>query len=260
MTSTSIIDASKNIDENKTEASELEETVDKVVKSNQVSGFSLVAGYGGESDEEQDESIPTLQTTTHSPLFPIVEPVTIDQFSKPDIVKPSSKSEELETIDLKAFQRKRRIDIPFINPGTKRVKSNEVVAQADAEEKKIECSEASASYPGFRKGGVLFTKAETDEEKVENLKEEPTIVSDKISTENSNDESILKNKETLQEKLTFLNEGKEATSAVQTMLIQMEVKYKIRKLIIQLNEISINFLCRHYLKPLKVVIWCPVTY
>lgn len=200
-------------------------------KLNKSSGFLLVAGYGGESEEEQEELV---STTSHSTLFPIVEPVDVSQFTnkKDDVTKNSPELEASDNVDMKAFQRKRRIDVPFINTTKKKAKLKESLISEIEEDKNTESTIANKSvqYPGFTSGGVLFNKEEIDKSK-----EPVTLTKDneKDVTENLvevNDVNINtikgdieKNKDTLKEKLTFLNEGRDTATIIQTMLIQMKV-------------------------------------
>lgn len=192
---------------------------------NNLSSFALVAGYGSESDEDDNEVQSSKSiTTTHSPLFPIVEPLDVNQFcNKTDNDETKANSEELETIDVKAFKRKRRIGVQLINTGKKLLKTNQCDPKGNNDESQTQSDiKKIIKYPGFKSGGVLFTKQEnTDAEDVNIVKK----VEPKISNEENTEaiDNIEKIKQNLKEKLNFLNEGKEAISAVQIMLIQIEV-------------------------------------
>lgn len=236
-------------------------------------GFSLVAGYGDDSEEE-DEVAPSPNSPLaitlsfpnnpplagHSTLFPIAAPIDPKQF---DSVKAETTKDG--SMEPKAFQRKRRIGIDLVNvpkkpredgsprlgfgfksaggdssehPGCgkdklENVKSeylgfksagfeipgqgskSELAGQSASESKDgsgdgttNSVSDGSGNgYLGFKSGGVLFGKEDASPQR-----KDETLIKD-----------IEESRETLKEKLDFLNEGRDEASPVQVMIIQLEV-------------------------------------
>lgn len=176
----------------------------------EISGFKLVAGYSSDEDEEE-ESENEVEDKPHSTLFPIQENVNLEQLKTletPAVV-------EIDPIDTKIFQRKRKIDIEVVNAQNK----PKVLKTIEIEET-TNSSNSYTNYLGFKSGGVMFGKTETTE---------PTINESAVEEkkEDSSEKAIFLEfadaKTTLSEKLAFLSEGHQAVSPVQTMLIQAEV-------------------------------------
>lgn len=227
-----------------------------------VTGFSLVAGYGEDSDEEQEDeeemkdlfqnssSVPVKNPMSHSTLFPITEPIDVTQFDSPKVTEKSPEENKVDVIDVKAFQRKRRIGVDLINT---RVRCKE---KKDEEESctysGVAFKPGGVQYPGFKSGGVMFVKsdvlnpvaprniegckekAEDDVKSGEFKKSEyeiseernveikkGNIIEGKNGVEDENELDEMQNM--LGEKLNFLNEGREPATAVQIMIIQLEV-------------------------------------
>ncbi|KAF5301833.1 hypothetical protein FQA39_LY10618 [Lamprigera yunnana] len=185
-----------------------------------VSGFSLVAGYGDSEDEEDNDS-KILSAPNNSSkiaistLFPIPKPIDLNQFLETE--KPPEMQEE---IDVKAFHRKRRIAVEF-NVEKPKNELNDVpeVDKQDISfksETETVQNKHKISYPGFTSGGVMFTKVDIDSDKkpVEELNKNETM------------KKIEETHKTLKEKLTFLSEGREPVSPVQVIIIQMETLYE----------------------------------
>lgn len=207
--------------------------LNNIEKNEPTPSLSLVAGYGDDSENEDDHETNQKLTfpipdnadnpviTTESTLFPITKPIDINQFTVPEeekiIVKESA---AVESVDSKLFKRKKRIGIAFdLLPSKpeKRTKGNE-----DLDEERIgfgfktenELNSTENKYGNFKKGGITFIKADVLQPSVENVKSDDSEVTK---------EDLTKIKEVVTEKVSFLCEGKCDVSAVQTMMIQLQV-------------------------------------
>lgn len=202
-----------------------------------VSGFTLVAGYGSDLDET-DEEVDNLNSNPgslfpiapqlpqseppRSTLFPVVEPIDVGQFLESNQDNPKPAEEKNNTVDVKAFQRKRKIGIDLVN-AQKRVKPEE-----DANERKGFGfkSAAAAEYPGFKSGGVMFVKSDTL-----NANDSEKSAGANVPEEDKGRGCVLsrdfeETRNTLSEKLGFLSEVHNPVPPVQVMLIQIEVRKK----------------------------------
>lgn len=198
-------------------------------RKNTVSGIALVAGYGSDLDETDEEVEENLNENNksaslfpiasklpenevpRSTLFPVVEPIDVGQFleSNQDVQKPP---QEENVIDVKAFQRKRKIDLDLVN-AQKRLKSED-----ESHERRGFGFKNTVDYPGFKSGGVMFVKSDT-------LNADK---SEKMNVDVKKNNFLLSRdfeeiRDTLSEKLTFLSEGHSPVPPVQVMLIQIEV-------------------------------------
>ncbi|KAL1506483.1 hypothetical protein ABEB36_005842 [Hypothenemus hampei] len=224
--------------------------------SKAISGFSLVAGYESASDSEpesennitpvtQPEPQKSSVEIAHSTLFPITEPIDVNNFCNPermeeDIKEVTQRPILQDNFDNKAFKRKRRIGISLVNNIKK---PNDCLPQAEEEIKftglgfkseKRETPELNPekedkpnAYPGFQKGGVMFLKQDILEHAA------PTEIK-RLDDTNAKQEDINKKSteddyEVLREKLLFLGEGREPIFPVQVMLIQAETLYSAMK-------------------------------
>lgn len=221
---------------------EIEKLVDNEEsdKKKIVSGIALVAGYGSdldETDEEAEENLnqknkPTSlfpiasqlpENVPRSTLFPVVEPIDVGQFleSNKDNQIPA---QEDNVIDIKAFQRKRKIDVELVN-AQKRLKPED-----ESSERRGFGFKSTIEYPGFKSGGMMFIKSDmlnaNESEKSENVNEDVKKNSILLPRDF---EDI---RDMLNEKLTFLSEGHNPVPPVQVMLIQIEVRSIFSSLLI----------------------------
>lgn len=186
-----------------------------------LTGFSLVAGYGDseeepEEPEEIDVKIPE-NNISHSTLFPITKPIDIKQFTDTSKVEQHSDSQTPEFINNKAFQRKKRIGVNLVNI-KKKFKTEESDPDDTNNSQRPGLGFSNSNYPGFKSGGVLFSNS--------NPNNQPKPNDSKSDDDENVVEGLEETRVKLSEKLTFLSEGKEAASAIQIMLIQLEV-YKL---------------------------------
>ncbi|KRT82686.1 hypothetical protein AMK59_3201 [Oryctes borbonicus] len=201
-----------------------------------VTGFSLVAGYGNSDDESEQEEeqspqktlFPIHNTKPIASLFPIVQPTETASPCEEEPLEKSTTPPPEENVDLKAFQRKRRIGVSLINtqkrPPQPPEHDNKVVeSERPGFGFKGGTAIATKEYPGFKSGGIMFTKSEEVIQPIENGDEYV----------NASDEKLLNDIEefhgTLDEKLKFLCEGHNPALPVQVMIIQMETLYTAMK-------------------------------
>lgn len=187
-----------------------------------LTGFSLVAGYG-DSEEEQEEmeeidKKDPENSISHSTLFPITKPIDIKQFTDTLKVEQHSDPQTPEVINNKAFQRKRRIGVNLVNI-KKKPKPDENNSSDKDNSQRQGLGFSITNYPGFKSGGVLFSKGDQPDHRNNEIKPNDSKSDDDENSVESLEETRVK----LSEKLTFLSEGKEAASAIQIMLIQLEV-------------------------------------
>ncbi|KAK9879334.1 hypothetical protein WA026_004185 [Henosepilachna vigintioctopunctata] len=199
-------------------------------------GFSLVAGYDSNSeDEETDESkieikkikdpIQNQKTYSHSTLFPIVKPPDVNDFIETREVtpKPPLNQDSENSFDSKNFQRKRRLGVNFVPTQRSNMNVSSPVP-LDGERKGLgfdtsnlnsnNSKSTTSIYSNFTRGGVEFAKS--------------TTLEDSESKENDDDvaiEQISNIYEILREKLAFLCEGNKDVLPVQIILIQIETLY-----------------------------------
>lgn len=189
-------------------------------------GISLLAGYGDDSDDEQEEEIQKLfpipekieTKVSHSTLFPVTNHIDPQQFEVAP--QPPTTSVFEEPIDTKAFQRKRRIGIDLVNTVRRPPEPKEENNTEESKHQGLGFKASEKEYPGFKSGGVLFVKSESadaaEAEKEESVKN------------NEKDEKLTDEIETIQvtlkEKLGFLCEGRDPALPVQVMIIQLEVR------------------------------------
>lgn len=215
---------------------ELPESVDKFLsnldKKEKVPSLSLVAGYGEESEEEDEDEdeieenqdaipktlfpIPDTNSnienaTGESTLFPITQPIDINQFgvvsTTAEEKPPPPPSSQQNSTDTKIFKRKKRIAFDVLpSVPDKKQKPDETDERRGFGFKTD--TDDGQKYLNFKKGGVAFIKSD------ENIA--PTII--EIKTENLDE-----TKAVVGEKLEFLCEGKNDVSAVQVMSIQLNV-------------------------------------
>ncbi|KAK5649654.1 hypothetical protein RI129_000683 [Pyrocoelia pectoralis] len=201
----------------------------------EVSGFSLVAGYGESDDEDEgnyktlDASSPTTTTSdskaSGSTLFPVLKPIDVKQFLE------SEKEPETEPIDAKVFHRKRRIGIDFnLEKPKSDISSIETERQglgfkSETESNLHSNTKHKINYPGFQSGGLIFVKSDVLNPANDTEKKEPESDVNKAETMKKIEETH----KTLNEKLTFLSEGRDPVSPVQIIIIQMETLYEAMK-------------------------------
>lgn len=185
----------------------------------EVSGFTLVAGYGSEDDEE-DEQEDSKDNTVTTTLFPIKNgplfPVTETSDTNPNTEKKTLFNID-DDIDRKVFQRKRKIGIELIN-SKKRPEASDLNERSG-----LGFKQKNAEYPGFKSGGVLFVKSDASSPtqpsaNVENVAELKAVEFSTTISKKAEESRVM-----LGEKLGFLSEGHQQASAVQVMLIQMDV-------------------------------------
>lgn len=191
-------------------------------------GYSLVAGYSDSDEEPEGEEVkntfcpiqppPPDSKIAHSTLFPVTQPIDVNDFKEPTHATEEINDKENE-FDSKAFQRKRRIGVALINT-SKRSKEQEV---GDGEKAGLGFKKESP-YTNFTKGGIMFEKSEDQSE--------------------DNKEDVENLYETLKEKLGFLSEGFNSPSPVHTMIIQADVKKSYNFL----STVMMNWLFRLYLR------------
>ncbi|KAK4882580.1 hypothetical protein RN001_005899 [Aquatica leii] len=228
-------DVKKIVEQN---GSLVEKELEKKVKKN-VSGFSLVAGYG-ESDDE-DEELKAVETSNHripvSTLFPIPKPIDVKQFLETE--KPLEPQEEIDT---KAFHRKRRIGIDF-NVEKSKVEVNEIDNDRQGLGFKCEGGDVSQnkskiSYPGFKSAGVLFAKS--DIINTDDSADKKEVQEDCSESTSDTMKKVEETHKMLNEKLTFLSEGREPVSPVQAIIIQMETLYEA----MQAGSLTLGYLLK----------------
>lgn len=199
-----------------------------VKTSKPISGFSLVAGYDSNSEEESiddvinvaktNQSVSSPQTQSHSTLFPIIKTPDINDFKvKENIPKEETNMES--SFDMKNFKRKRRLAVNFV-PNRYNPRPPSPDKDAPAERKGLGFKEngdelpnpkkSKTLYSNFTKGGVEFIKTEKTND---NTEKEDEIDEKKIGEVY----------ELLREKLSFLCEGHKDIMPVQIILIQIEV-------------------------------------
>lgn len=165
------------------------------------------------------QSQPVENKVSHSTLFPITKPIDVKDFmehQEQEKVKEET-TQKADFVDVKAFQRKRRIGIDLVNNSKKPKEDNE----EGLERKGFGFSSEGAktnTYPGFQKGGVLFVKSDVLNPASEEVKRDE---SDETGGKTRKQVEDLYT--TLKEKLGFLSEGRSEVSPVQVMIIQAEV-------------------------------------
>ncbi|KAI4458627.1 formin-binding protein 4 [Holotrichia oblita] len=207
----------------------------------EVTGFSLVAGYGDDSEEDEESEkeeppppkllFPIQNTKPLSSLFPITQsaemsPSSSHSHEEDSTEKPATPPPTEQNVDMKPFQRKRRIGISLIN-----VQKRPEPSLIEQPIKDPELARPGfgfkggtpKQYPGFKSGGVMFTKSE----------ETTPIVESENDFVKASDEKLLVDIEefhsNLDEKLKFLCEGHNPALPVQIMIIQMETLYTAMK-------------------------------
>ncbi|GJQ74386.1 hypothetical protein Trydic_g21260 [Trypoxylus dichotomus] len=219
---------------------EIPESVKRLVhdtnEKKDVTGFSLVAGYGNSDDESEQEEEQPLQKIlfpiqNSNPivsLFPIIHPTGASPSRDEESPEKSVTPPPEENVDLKAFQRKRRIGVSLVNVQKRPPQPPELDNDAVESERpgfgfKGGTVTTTKEYPGFKSGGIMFAKPE---ESVQTVDNEDEYVK-------SSDERLLKDIEefhdTLGEKLKFLCEGHNPALPVQVMIIQMDTLYTAMK-------------------------------
>uniref|UniRef100_A0A1Y1LTC9 WW domain-containing protein n=2 Tax=Photinus pyralis TaxID=7054 RepID=A0A1Y1LTC9_PHOPY len=196
-------------------------------------GFSLVAGYG-ESDDEDEATRKTSDASSPpateidsgcSTLFSTLKPIDVKQFLE------SKKETETEPIETKVFHRKRRIGIDFNLDKSKTDTSpaegerQGLGFKSETDNKSSAQDKTKINYPGFQSGGLIFVKS--DVLNPVNEVEERETESDVNKAETL--KKIEETHKTLNEKLTFLSEGRDPVSPVQIIIIQMETLYEAMK-------------------------------
>ncbi|XP_044762402.1 formin-binding protein 4-like isoform X2 [Coccinella septempunctata] len=189
-----------------------------------ISGFSLVAGYDSnseqESEDETNQSTPAPNTQAHSTLFPIMKTPDVNDFKTEENI-PKKEIQVENSFDMKNFKRKRRLAVNFVpnrnvakppSPNTVQTerkglgfKENEDTVPATTTSKNL--------YTNFTKGGVEFVKSETENG------------SQKKDGEEIDEKEMVEIYEVLHEKLAFLCEGNKDVMPVQIILIQIETLY-----------------------------------
>lgn len=217
-------------------------SIDKTEKPQKIPSLSLVAGYGEESDDEEEQPednehkkqkslFPIPETATvpensnaESTLFPVTKPIDISQFAsakEEEKVVPATKEETDESVDTKLFKRKKRIAFDVLpTMAEKKTKVND----SNVEERRgfgfknesDSNSTDSKMFINFTRGGVAFVKPE------DSVQHDPVQNDDK-KEEKEVDKNLEELKEMVKEKVKFLCEGKNEVSAVQTMWIQLQV-------------------------------------
>lgn len=199
----------------------------------QSEGVSLVAGYGESDDEDEpnlkttDESLPAATdiNTGCSTLFSTLKPIDLTQFLE------SEKETETEPIDTKVFHRKRRIGIDFNLDKSKTDTSpaegerQGLGFKSDTDTKSPAQDKTKLNYPGFQSGGLIFVKSDV-------LNPVNEVEGKETESDVNKAETLKKIEEThktLNEKLTFLSEGRDPVSPVQIIIIQMETLYEAMK-------------------------------
>lgn len=202
-----------------------------------VTGFSLLAGYGDSEEEDDDAKSTAVQPIEnkelHSTLFPISKPIDIAQFNEAE-----PEAEGLKIQNSRAFQRKRRIGIEFamkkVNLESNVFPKLDILDtdrqglgfKSDQENgQEISKCDTKTDYLGFKSGGVMFVKSDAASPVVEPEQKDEIIQENTDESKNEIMKKIEHTHKTLNEKLTFLSEGREPASPVQVMVIQMEVRF-----------------------------------
>ncbi|KAF2879202.1 hypothetical protein ILUMI_26957 [Ignelater luminosus] len=207
-----------------------------------VTGFSLLAGYGDSEEEDDDAKSSALQPNENkelhsSTLFPISKPIDVAQFNETE-----PEVEGLKIQNSRAFQRKRRIGIEFatnkVNLDSNVYPKLDVLEtdrqglgfKSDQEngQETSKC-DTKTDYLGFKSGGVMFVKSDVASPSIEPEQKEETIQENTDESKNEIMKKIEHTRKTLNEKLTFLSEGREPASPVQVMVIQLETLYEAVK-------------------------------
>lgn len=216
---------------------ELPESVKMLVPENDVkvnnvevntSKLSLVAGYGDDSEEEQETNQSNTNITKEiamkSTLFPIM-----------DYHNEERTTFTQDNIDMKAFKRKKRIGIDLVLPHKHKIEDS-----SNTQESKFgsDLKSSHVEYPGFKSGGVLFAKSDSSEnvKQTDNIENETACDRLVIDGYERDDKSFMEIKEIQQnliEKLTFLSEGCTPALPVQIMIIQIEVR--------QMKQMNIHY-------------------
>ncbi|KAF5289463.1 hypothetical protein FQR65_LT11836 [Abscondita terminalis] len=228
---------------------ELPPEVKKIVEQNEemeleenkknISGFSLVAGYGDSEDEDEElkvvEKSPNQNRVAVSTLFPTPTPIDVNQF-----LESGKPPEQQEEIDTKAFHRKRRIGIDF-NVEKPKTDANDLEVERQGLGFKCENgdglqSKSKVNYPGFKSAGVMFVKSDV-------LNSDDGVdKKESVETSNETNANTMKKIEEihkmLNEKLTFLSEGRDPVSPVQVIIIQMETLYEA----MQAGSLTLDYL------------------
>lgn len=211
-----------------------EETPSQSKEKTVISGFSLVAGYSDSEEEENDElktvfEVPNSEPiqVSHSTLFPITQPVDVNDFQPPPEQKQDEEEKSSDFIS-KAFQRKKRIGVALINTA----KRKEIIETKDVHianfNNDLVTAEKVKLYPGFEKGGVMFVKSDVINPSIPNNE-----TNDSNSVTETKDKVVDKAKveemySTLIEKLGFLNSAHMGIPPTQTMVIQAEVSFNLK--------------------------------
>ena len=206
---------------------ELPESVKMLVPENDVkvnnteenaSKLSLVAGYGEDSDEEQETSQSNVNITKKvvmkSALFPIMDYHNEDKTAFAE-----------DNIDMKAFKRKKRIGIDLVLPRNHKIEDFSSIGEPKFG---LGLKSSHIEYPGFKSGGVLFAKSGSLEnvkqaDNVENKTHYESLATDGYERDDKSFTEIKDVQQNLMEKLTFLSEGCTPALPVQIMIIQIEV-------------------------------------
>lgn len=201
--------------------------------------LALVAGYGADSDQEEEDDANVLPKTlfpippaeqailpnenSQSTLFPATKPIDIKQFElpneKPTVVSNFQGPNETDKshLDIKVFKRKKRLGIAF----EKRLKTSDPIDSIEEERKGFGFQSTEDKISPFKKGSIAFVKTDVLNPTLE-IKPDTNEKDDSIA-----DFDDIRN--TITEKVNFLGEGNAPVSAVQVIPVQLQVRIFISK-------------------------------
>ncbi|XP_018335064.1 formin-binding protein 4 isoform X2 [Agrilus planipennis] len=176
-------------------------------------GFSLVAGYGN-SDEDDEVG----ETTTP-------KDANLTDFKQ--FIEKERKDQQKFQMNTESIlhQRKKRINLEYTT--TKKntpilTGNNEYAGLGYNDSNKNFCC-IKKKYMGFKSGGILFVSSDISaDSNLEKGGENISINEEENKCKWKMLQDIEETSQALSEKLRFLSEGREPTSAVQTLFIQME--------------------------------------